>query len=98
MAIATPLSFVGTDDEQALARRVWELMTAQATLYARDSQIKQSLENIAAFFAQQDNTAANEMQERIDRAVLANSAVFGREDRGATGIISTPRHGQQRAA
>jgi hypothetical protein len=97
MAIATPLSFVGTDDEQALARRVWELMTAQATLYARDSQIKQSLENIAAFFAQQDNTAANEMQERIDRAVLANSAVFGREDRGDTVIISTTRQGKHSA-
>jgi len=93
MAIATPLSFVGTDDQQALARRVWDLMTAQATLYARDSQIKQSLENLAAYFAHQDGTATDEMQERIDRAVQVNNAVFGREDRGDTVIISTTRHG-----
>ncbi len=97
MAIATPLSFVGTDDDQALARRVWELMTAQATLYARDSQIKQSLENLAAFFAQQDNTSPEQMQERIDRAMQANSAVFGREDRGDTVIISTTRQGKTSA-
>lgn len=97
MAIATPLEFAGTPDEQALARRVWELMTAQATLYARDGQLKQSLENLAAFFAQQDHTTPDAMQAQIDRAVQANSAVFGREQRDDTVIITTTRQGARSA-
>ena len=93
MALATPFEFAGTADEQALARRVWELMTAQAALYARDSQIRQSLENLAAFFAEQEGVSADQMAQRIDAAVRANQAVFGREERDEMVLITTTRRG-----
>ena len=32
MALASPLPFAGTGDEQALARRVWDVMAGGATL------------------------------------------------------------------
>jgi len=95
MALASPLPFAGTGDEQALARRVWDVMAGGATLYARDGQIKQSLENLAAFFAQQDNTSPDEMQARIDGAVQANSAIFGRETRDGMVLITTTRQGNR---
>ena len=93
MALASPLPFAGTGDEQALARRVWDVMAGGATLYARDGQIKQSLENLAVFFAQQDSTSPDEMQARIDQAVQANSAIFGREARDGMVLITTTRQG-----
>ncbi|MDP9310624.1 MAG: hypothetical protein M3R24_07000 [Chloroflexota bacterium] len=87
------LEFAGSAEEQTLARRVFEIMTGQGSLAARDALIRQSLDNLAAYLSAQDNTSAEQLAPRIEAAISANSDVFKREERDGTVIVSTSRRG-----
>ncbi len=87
------LEFDGSTEEQVLARRVFEIMTGQGALAARDALIRQSLENLAAFLAAQDNTTPEQLLPQLDAAIKANPSVFSREERDGAVIVSTSRRG-----
>ncbi len=77
MAQAVAPVFQGNADEQALAGRVFEVMTlAYGSLYARDALIRQSISNLAVYLAQSDGSAAEKMQARIDKAIKHNPDIF----------------------
>jgi hypothetical protein len=91
------LEFAGSAEEQALARRIFEVMVGQGSLHARDALIRQSIDNLAAFFAQQDQTTAEQIKPRIEAALAANSAIFAREERNETTFVVTSRRGASTA-
>ncbi len=97
MAVATQPEFAGSAEERALAQRVFNLMIGQGALYGRDALIRQSLENLAQFLADQDKVAVDQMAARIDAAVRANPETFLREERDGTVLIATSRRGLARA-
>jgi len=93
MAVATELEFTGSAQQQALARRIFEIMAGQGSLHARDALIRQSLDNLAAFFAEQDNSTPEQVLPQIEAVVAANPAIFAREERNDTVFIVTSRRG-----
>ncbi|HEX6290418.1 MAG TPA: hypothetical protein VFZ66_14610 [Herpetosiphonaceae bacterium] len=93
MALATQLQFAGSAEEQALARRIFEIMAGQGSLNSRDALIRQSLDNLAAFFAEQDNSTPDQILPQLAAAITANPAIFAREERNDTVFIVTSRRG-----
>ncbi|HEY0738592.1 MAG TPA: hypothetical protein VGD69_26980 [Herpetosiphonaceae bacterium] len=89
--------FAGSTEEQALARRIFEVMAGQGSLNARDALIRQSIDNLAAFFAEQDQSSAEQMRPQIEAAITANPEVFGREERNETQFVVTSRRGASTA-
>ena len=73
MAQATStLEFKGTAKEQALAQRVFDLMAqSNGPLFARNSLLRQSLANLAAFLSDEEKASADDLRTRIDAAVRA---------------------------
>ncbi len=98
MAQATVPTFKGSAEEQQLAQRVFELMTSlYGKLYARDALIRQSLDNLAAFFAEREGVPADEFRPRLDAAIKQNAGIFSREERDGDVIVSTSRIATPRA-
>jgi len=93
MAVATELNFAGSANEQALARRIWEIMVGQGSLFGRDAQIKQTVDNLAAYIAAQDGGDAATLRAMVDAAVQANPGVFSREERDSGVVVTTSRRG-----
>lgn len=89
--------FAGSTEEQALAQRIFEVMAGQGSLNARDALIRQSLDNLAAFFAEQDKSSPEQMRPRIEAAIAANPAIFAREERNETEFVVTSRRGASTA-
>jgi hypothetical protein len=95
MAQATALVFKGSAEEQALAERVFEVMTrSYGALYARDALIRQSVSNLAVFLAQGDGTATEKMQARLDAVIKRNPDIFFREERDGEVFVATTRDGR----
>ncbi len=95
MAQAIAPVFQGDTEEQALAERVFEVMTrSYGSLYARDALIRQSISNLAAFLAQGEGIPAEQMQGRIDTVVKQNPKVFSREEHNGDVIVATTRGGR----
>lgn len=93
MAVATEMSFAGSAAEQALARRVWEIMVGQGSLFSRDALIKQTVDNLAAYIAAQDGGDAAKLRDAVDAAVQVNPDVFSREERDSAVLVTTSRRG-----
>ncbi|MBV9788467.1 MAG: hypothetical protein JOZ51_09865 [Chloroflexi bacterium] len=89
--------FAGSAEEQALAQRIFEVMAGQGSLNARDALIRQSIDNLAAFFAEQDKSSPEQLRPRIEAAIAANPEVFGREERNETAFVLTSRRGASTA-
>ena len=87
------MEFGGSAAEQALARRIFEVMAGQGSLNARDALIRQSIDNLAAFFAEQDQLTVEQIRPRIEKAITANPTIFAREERNDTIFVSTSRRG-----
>lgn len=95
MAQAVAPTFQGSSEEQALAGRIFELMTkSYGSLYARDALIRQSIASLAAYLAEGDDSAAEKMQARIDKMIKHNPDIFLREERDGDVIIATTRDGR----
>ncbi len=66
-------------DPQALADEIYGLMTAQATLFAFDAPIRQSLANLAAYYAARTQGDQGSVAKLIEAALGADPR-FARED------------------
>jgi hypothetical protein len=73
-------SFTGNANQRALAERVFRIMRTQGALFAADAPIRQTLGNLADFFAAQQKTDPTQVRQEIDTALRANQAIFAREE------------------
>jgi hypothetical protein len=78
--------------DQELADEIYQLMLAQGALFALDTPIRQSLENLAAFFAQRTKREQAAMTAAID-AALSGDSRFAREEAGGEVRFVTSRQG-----
>jgi hypothetical protein len=72
-------SFTGNADQKALAEQVFSIMQAQGAFFASDAPIRQTLGNLADFFASQRNIDRAQASQEIDEALQQNAAIFTRE-------------------
>ncbi|MBM3135727.1 MAG: hypothetical protein FJZ89_10705 [Chloroflexi bacterium] len=80
-------TFKGSEEEQQIARLVFELMVAQGQAFAANALIRQSLPNLVTHFVQQKvRPNAASMTELLEAAVRQNSHIFHREE--ADGQVS----------
>ncbi len=68
----------GSDEQQQLAERIYQLMVMQGAFFPQNVPIRQSLENLAAFIAEQDKRDAAAVRDQLDAALQANDHVFQR--------------------
>lgn len=90
MTQATLPAFVGSAKEQALAGRIWTIMTRWSMTYARGVLIRQTVANVSAALG--ENGQAVTVQQ-VDAVVRQNPAVFEREERNGELLIATTRDG-----
>lgn len=90
------LTFKGSAAQQSLAEQVYRIMTTQGALFAIDAPIRQTLNNLADFFAAQQKADRAAMATQIDAAVRENSAVFSREENDGEVLYVTSRAGAYR--
>jgi hypothetical protein len=77
------LDLAGTPEEQSLAQEVFALMRMQGVTMSARANIRQSLENLAQFFAEEKYKGLDDIDALatiIDKALSANPAVFLREE------------------
>ncbi|HWQ12885.1 MAG TPA: hypothetical protein VNL77_08795 [Roseiflexaceae bacterium] len=86
-------TFRGNPDQRALAEQVYQIMAAQGRFFAADAPIRQTLANLAEFFAAQRKADAARVAEEIDAALRANEGVFTREEQDGTVLYITSRAG-----
>lgn len=91
-------TFTGSAEQQELAAQVYQIMTAQAALFADDAPIRQTLSNLTDFFAAQRKASADEVAKTLDAALSANGAVFAREERDNDVLYVTSKRGTYRPA
>jgi hypothetical protein len=83
----------GSAKQQDLATQVFKIMTMQAALFAADAPIRQSLANLATYFAGQQGRDAEAVARDIESALEANTALFAREERDGEVLYVTSRNG-----
>src|SRR6185503_13024948 len=69
-------NFIGSADQQALAEQIFRVMRTQGSLFATDAPIRQTLGNLADFFASQRKADLAKVREEIDAALRENQAIF----------------------
>lgn len=89
-------TFKGSADQQSLAQQVYRIMTTQGALFALDAPIRQTLNNLADFFAVQQKTDRAAIATQIDAAVRENGAVFNREENNGEVLYITSKAGSYR--
>lgn len=86
------ITFQGNDEQQQLAADVHKIMTSQGVLFADGAPIRQTLSNLADFFASQRKADPGNMASAIDAALQVNDSVFAREEKdGAVQFITSKR-------
>lgn len=73
-------TFEGSAEQQQLAAQIFSVMSAQGRFYAADAPIRQTLNNLAGYFATQHKADATAVAGEIDAAMRKNAAVFQREE------------------
>jgi len=89
-------AFSGSAEQRALAEEVFRLMSMQGRFFAADAPIRQTLTNLAEFFAAQRKADPAVVAQEIDAALRANEAVFTREERDGDVVYITSRLGSYR--
>ena len=89
MTVAPPM---GATDQQDLAEEIYRLMVAQGAMFALDAPIRQSLTNLASFFARHQQHDEATVAAAIDAALSAD-ARFTRELVGGEVRFVTSRQG-----
>ncbi len=85
-------TFQGNDEQQALVAEIFQLMVLQASFYADDALIRQTLANLTTFLAEKHNREPAAMAASIEEAIALNNVVFRREEiEDATYYITTRR-------
>ncbi len=87
------LTFKGDRDQRDLAEQVYQIMTSQGALFATDSPIRQTLANLADFFAAQRKIDRSAAAAAIDAALRENTEHFSREERDGEVVFVTSRKG-----
>jgi hypothetical protein len=83
-------TFVGSQQETDLAGRVFDVMQRQGRFFAVDAPIRQSLQQLSAYFAEQGLPAS---PDAIDEAITKNPQVFYREERDGEVYYTTTKKG-----
>ncbi|MEN9934350.1 MAG: hypothetical protein RLZZ387_929 [Chloroflexota bacterium] len=86
-------TFSGSTDQRTLAEQVYQIMSAQGRFFAADAPIRQTLSNLAEFFASQRKADASGVAREIEAALRENSTVFSREEVDGEVIYITSRTG-----
>lgn len=87
-------TFAGNDEQQALAEEIYQLMAAQGRLFAFDAPIRQTLQNLADFYARQRRIDPAEAARLIDEALRVNNHVFARQETNGDVVFITSRRGR----
>jgi hypothetical protein len=95
MSDTTP-TFSGSAEQRTLAEQVFQIMTTQGAFYAADAPIRQTLGNLADFFASQRKADRDKVLQEIDTALRANDAVFTREENDGDVMYVISRMGAYR--
>src|SRR5262245_16306898 len=86
-------AFRGSVEQRALAEQVYKIMTTQGRLFAAYAPIRQTLANLADFFAKQRKTDREQVAQEIDAALRENGGLFAREEREDEVFYITSRAG-----
>ena len=86
-------TFTGSAEQRALAERVFRIMAAQGVLFAAGAPIRQTLSNLADFFAGQRKEDPAHVAQEIDTALRENQNVFTREEHNNDVVYVTSRNG-----
>lgn len=86
-------TFQGSQEQQALAEEIFQMMIMQSAFFSVDAPIKQTLSNLADFFAARHQQERDTMAQEIDAALRENSQIFQREERDDEIVYMTSRQG-----
>jgi hypothetical protein len=86
-------TFNGSQEQQTLAEEIFQMMIMQSTFFSADAPIKQTLSNLADFFARTRQRDHDAMASEIDAALRENSQIFRREERDDEIVYVTSRLG-----
>ncbi|MBS1966605.1 MAG: hypothetical protein JST60_12455 [Chloroflexi bacterium SZAS-1] len=75
-------TFTGNAEQQALAEQVFQIMKAQGAFFANDAPIRQTLGNLAEYFAGQRKADRATVTQELEVALNTNNTVFTREEQG----------------
>ncbi len=88
-------TFKGSEEEHQIARLLFELMVGKAQAYATTAPIRQSRQNLVAYFVQQKaRSNAASMTELLEAAVRQNSHIFHREETDGQVFYLTTKQGR----
>jgi len=87
--------FNGNDDEQRIARQIFDLLMLQGRCYALDAPIRQSLRDLIDYFVRRGFSTDREIIARlIESAMAKNSSIFWREEKEGNVYYITSRQGR----
>lgn len=87
-------TFVGSQEEIELAGRVFDLMLLQGRFFGSDHPIKQSLQQLSAFFHEQGLHADQaQVETMLDAVLTKNPRTFYREESNGTVYFTTTKKG-----
>ncbi|MDQ6694059.1 MAG: hypothetical protein M3014_06515 [Chloroflexota bacterium] len=86
MDTETQIAFKGTEEEQHLATRTFEVMKRKGMLFGANAPIKMSVDAIVKALTKEGGAliggSAGEITQQVERVLLNNGTVFGREENG----------------
>jgi hypothetical protein len=86
-------SFRGTNEQAAIAEQVYKVMATQGAFFSVSTPIRQTLTNLADFFAGRRKSDPSAVAKEIEAALKANDEVFIREERDGEVYYITTRSG-----
>jgi hypothetical protein len=75
-------TFAGSAEQRALAEQIFQIMKTQGAFFAADAPIRQTLGNLADFFAAQRKADRGKVAQEIEAALNKNETIFVREEQG----------------
>jgi len=89
------IEFLGSEEEQRLAQRVFALLRATARFYPLNAPIRVPLAVLAEHFSTVDPAVSSaEWEERLQKAIAANAHVFALETEEGKVLVATTRAGK----
>ncbi|MDQ3855053.1 MAG: hypothetical protein M3281_01495 [Chloroflexota bacterium] len=97
MALGTEVQWRGTDEEQRVARTVFDLLMLRARFFSESAPIRQPLSGLVQFFESQPSLTAGltdgDLTGLIRRSLETNNHVFGHEEQEGETVFVTTRTG-----
>ena len=89
-------TFKGNADQQAIAAQIYRIMTGQGAMFAAETPIRQTLANLADFFATKQKADRETVATQIDAAMRENDGLFQREESDDSVVYVTSKLGAYR--